>query len=225
MFGGVLPTPKEFLDLMAKDPSTILKDSDEEKKLIWYFDRLLPIGAPLFEKDVRYFSMYGEPVTVKNKTYKVNVTLADEAFTLLCLESCKEKWEKMYKFQVDHPTKDLPSYKGKFTTSTQGQVKYGGWTKEGKEFFNKTQQKLQELRETDKENGYPFANYILKLLRTANDITEDSMLQENQKNNKKKRKTAPKPAFAGETLCLDADSDDEEGDSDDDITVGETQQV
>jgi hypothetical protein len=65
------------------------------------------------------------------------VTVSDEACTLLLYENYIGKWLVRYKEDRTQSTdKDNKRMNGRYTQSTRGSNKYGGWTEEGVRQFN-----------------------------------------------------------------------------------------
>ena len=187
--GENFPTCAGILDLLARDPATIEKDSWDYKVLLWYFDCYLAGASGVFwDFDIRNYDFYGDPLEFQGKKLPVNVTIATEAMALLLLENGHEKWPKMFKWKEDNPGKNTPKdkeYDGKLTTSKQGQVKFGGWSDVGMDLFNKLQKQVQDLRVNDRDNNdRVFAKYIREILRdTSGCICDTPALEKIRKDN------------------------------------------
>lgn len=215
-----LPTVAELLLLMAMEPSQIKPGSNEEKKLAWFYEELLPsaAGTHYWGADIRHFKKLGEPVSVGTHSFKCNVTISSESWALLMLENCHAKWTEMKKFKEENPSKDVPrkgddstKYDGKFTDAKNGQKKYGGWNQDGFDFFNKVQQQLKTIRESDAANGHQFYKFIYDMLRRINNIVTDApvtVVKPRNKNNKRGRDNdsdADSDGPAIKIVCFDED--------------------
>ena len=203
--GEKFPTCAEIIDLLARDPDTIVKDSWDYKVLLWYFECYLGGAAGDFWGfDIRNYDLYGDPLKFQGKNLPVNITIATEAIALLLLDNGHEKWQTMFTWKEENPGKNMPkdkAYDGKLTTSKQGQVKFGGWSDEGMDLFNKLQKQIQDLRVNDRDNNdRVFAKYIREILRDSSGCECDTpALEKIRKDNsdsgsnskkKKKRKLA-----------------------------------
>lgn len=196
-----IPTVEQILDVLAMNPEEIAEGLMEEQIALWYFDRFLSAAGPkdYWKLKVRGYCLLGDKINIGGKN-RVNITITSEAFLLLQLENCHTRWTNMFKLWDRDPSKDIPTkgaaalpYKGKFTDSKVGQVKYGGWNEEGFAFFNQMVDRIKNLRSTDKEAGYPMAKYGQSLIRKKHGIRGDSALENGSRKRKPVEPATPAP--------------------------------
>jgi len=167
-----------------------------KQTLLWYFDRWLPVvaGKEFWGEDRRHYKKFDETMNI-NGTQKAPVTVADEAFGLLVLENCREKWVEIFKFKETHPAgskiptsgPEAAKFSAKWTDSKCGSKKYGGWTK-ALDAFEEFKLALLTIRNNEKANGGPLYQFAMDLMRSAHNITGDS-----PGTKKRTRKTASPP--------------------------------
>ena len=130
---------------------------------------------------------------------KVCVTVASEAFGLLVLENCREKWRNIFEFKQQHGVgaaipvtgdESLP-FKAKWTDSKCGRIKFGGWDAEAYTFFEDAKVKVKTVRQNDSANNFETQEFALTLLREKHNITATAP--------GKKRKRSKKNAVANPT--------------------------
>ena len=147
---------------------------------MWYTDRFLPVaaGKEYFGEDIRYYQRIASQMKI-NGQEKVCVTVASEAFGLLVLENCRDKWSNIFQFKQDNgqgapiPTTGdecLP-FKAKWTDSKCGRIKFGGWAPEAYVFYEQTKKEIKHFRTTDAANNFDTQEYALRIIREAHNIT------------------------------------------------------
>lgn len=95
-----------------------------------------------------------------------NVTVGDEAFTLLMVENYIEKWRKL--FDCDQAGTTRPKrLNGKYTSSTAGHGKYKGWSDLGIQRYNEIVVTVVEDRKIDKFNDGVVESAVLKVLQES----------------------------------------------------------
>ena len=167
----------------------------QKEILIWYFDRFLPIaaGKDYWGDDIKYYKLPTDKAEIAGEQ-KTLVTVTSEAFGLLNLENCQEKWVKMYEYKEEHgqdatiPVKGEAAkpFKGKWTDSKCGRIMYGGWAEEAFDSFEGFKKALNDFRKHEADNGYKFLNYVKKLLREKKGI-----VTEEPKKKRSRRKNPP----------------------------------
>ena len=159
-----------------------LPEHERQKALvIWYVDRWLPIvaGQKCFGDKMRLAHYPAELVEVFCNEKKVLVPISTEAFGILNIDNCHEKWGNTCEWKRDDPKRKIPKkgpeakqFRAKYTDSYVGQVKFGGWKPEA---FPKYQAYIDEIkkgREVDEANGWKRQKYALELLRKKHNIAE-----------------------------------------------------
>ena len=180
-----IPTVEKILALLNMPTHMLEKEEHAEDRaiLLWYFDRFLPVaaGKEYYGEEIRYYKRPTEKMKV-NGADKVCVTITSEAFGLLVLENCHDKWINIFEFKakngsaVDIPTKGpeaLP-FKAKWTDSKCGRVKFGGWDVKAYTFFEEVKEKIKTFRTTDASNGFDTQNYLLQLIRDKHGIVQEA---------------------------------------------------
>lgn len=168
--------------------------------LLWYVDRFLPVaaGKEYFGEEIRYYQRITSAIKV-NGELRVAVTVASEAFGLLVLDNCQQKWQNIFELkEKEGPNAVIPTkgpvyeakFKAKYTDSKCGRVKFGGWDKAAYAFYEETKGKVKEFRTVDAANAFDTQNYALQIVRKAHEITEDGP---NKKRKRSKKSTAPAP--------------------------------
>jgi len=195
-----IPTVEQVFGVLTMPTNDLEKEENAKSKalLIWYYDRYLPIaaGKEYWQEDIRYYKRPTDKINV-NGAQKVCVTVASEAFGLLMLTNCVQKWPRMYQFKIDNPGEKVPDkgdaaipYKGRWTDSKCGRVAFGGWAEEAYEFFEAYKEKVKHFWATDAANGYDTQNYALKILRESKGIDRAAP---GKKRKRSKKGTPPKP--------------------------------
>jgi len=193
-----IPTVEKILALLNMPTHTLKKDEHAEDRaiLLWYFDRFLPVaaGKEYYGEDIRYYKRPTEKMNV-NGAQKVCVTITSEAFGLLVLENCHDKWINIFEFKkengsaVDIPTKGdaaLP-FKAKWTDSKCGRVKFGGWDPKAYAFFEEVKEKIKTFRTNDASNGFDTQNYALKIMREKHNIAQEAPGRKRKRSKKDKQ--------------------------------------
>lgn len=181
----------EFLD----DPA----NAKQKELLLWYYDRWLPIcaGNLYWGETIRYYKLPSDTCKMPNGEEKGLVTVTNEAFGLLVLENCHQKWMNIFQYKAKHGRgakipnigpESLP-FKAKWTKDRQGQVRFGGWS-DAYPRFEELKNLVLGVRCTDKSKDYEGQKYAKELMRTNHKIKDDVYT----KRSSRKRKTAAPPA-------------------------------
>ena len=109
-------------------------------------------------------------------------------------------------------------FQAKYTLTTDGQKKYGGWKKETYDKYNDLMDWVKEWRKDDEDNDKAFQKYALNITREDLGITAD----EYQKGRRNKRKAVlvPEEPQKARAKFMDEDSDSDSGDETDDGNGG-----
>lgn len=154
----------------------------QKELCLWYFDRWLPIVAKkeFYGEDIRYYQQYTAKMNVNGKQ-KVAVTVTSEAFGLVMLENCRDKWLNIFELKKKDPKAKIPSkkedtdydkYKAKWSDGKCGQVHFGGWDPAAFEFLSEQSEKIHQLRQLDAADANNKAKYYLDLMRKEHSIGE-----------------------------------------------------
>ena len=197
----------------------------EEMKpiLVWWYNGFVPqIVGPTrwgdtqrnYHLTIDMMGVWGKP-DKKDHVRAPRVTVQDEAFAMMALANNHVKWGHCFKYKEDNPTetkvpehdKNNPSTKkyheGLWSFQFAGKGK--GWKDEAYKVNHRNSQWIREERNKDKEVNWKHQKLILKLLREANKIGENTATK------KGKRKRHEEPVTI---VDLDALVDDEVDDYD-----------
>lgn len=200
-------------------------DTDMEVKgefRLWYFEEWLPkaAGYQFYGPNIRYYKSPVAGIKIGNLPRKQScVSQESEAFAILVIKNCYDKWEAICPKKIQDPDWEIPNWdkddtdthpyhKTLWSDGKTGQVKGGGWAPEAYDALSQILGKIKAFRKADKANGWKVHNEMLELLRSSKGITEAVP------SNKRKRSTAkPKPVYNDIAEYSDecADSDEEDG--------------
>ena len=207
-----LPTARD-IDQLLKSATSAWEvgtpgDGTLEKMnlLIWYFDWCLPVvaGNQYWGTNRRFYHYPTGKVKIKDKD-RVLVPVATEAFGLLVLENCREKWINMFQFKEQHgpkatiPTKgkEAEPFQGRWTNSKVGQVEFGGWHADAYKCYEGLKILLRDFRKHQQEKKeMECFKYAKSLLRNEHNITQQSAEMTKEKRSAKKRKRSTTPTTA-----------------------------
>ena len=190
-----MPSGEKILQILAMTPEDLDKEENKVNKaaFLWYFDRFLPIaaGKHYWGEEIRYYHLPTDMGNIRGKQ-KVLVTVTSEAFGLLNLENCQEKWVKMYEYKREHgqdaniPVKGdaAKPFKGKWTDGKCGRVSFGGWHEDAFKAFDHFRDKIKEFRNKDEINNKQMQRYAYKLLREKKGIVQEAPKPKRQKKNR-----------------------------------------
>jgi hypothetical protein len=197
-----LPTLKEIQEVlnMSIDALNQPKHKLEKELFLWYYDDWLPAILPreFWREDIRHYKLLTDTVEIAGKQ-KVLVTVASEAFGLLMWENCHDKWVNYFKLKDDFgekapvPTGKQPGadkHQAKWSDSTSGQVKYGGWKDEAYDFFENLKKELEEWRENEEKHGKPAQKFAFDLMRATHKKKGATPADDKKKPSRKKKASA-----------------------------------
>ena len=202
-----LPTNEEFLKI-------IRRDEDVDMVLFeWWWDEYMPKAcgsAKVWNKLTKYFGLMRShhPPACNNKVY---ITPSTEAWGMLLIENCRDRWPKLMKLKekngdrIVYYTKAAPENKpgvqyvnvkedqdfvGKYTDTESGQIQFGGWSNDGLKRYKELRQLNQQARDLPTTKN--LENEILETLRKKHGITAHNW-EDHKKNTKtgSEKKKAP----------------------------------
>ena len=233
--GGKLPDLKDIKDCAGRRLD--LTNRANDPTVLFYFDVMMPKftgSSKFFAPAVRYFQEVSKAKTDPNCEY-VDITVETEAFGLLVLDNCYDKWVE-FKRLYDSPERNdrkiiikqeskhgksideteyfvldaeaNPKLKTKYSITNVGQDKFGGWSEEGLKKYVNYRKVLYNLRKNDKAKEYEAK--VLQIMRVANKIKGNNW-QEHMasKGQKPKKKDTAKAKTGIAALSAEPDSDDE----------------
>ena len=199
----------EIQAVLDMNISELEKDENELQRdmLLWYYDRWMPVaaGKHWWRDEIKWHKLLTDTQPVGGVP-KVNVTITSEAFGFLLYENHSAVWKKQMEYKQKYgPDAPLPKakddtdldgktvdhYKNKWSNSTTGQVKYGGWDDAAYQKFEAHINWVKGWRETEEANGKPLQKYALKLIQEKNKKKLDKANA--TKNKRKKKQPTPKP--------------------------------
>jgi len=197
---------EQIQDVLDMNVSELEKPEREVQRdlLLWYYDRWLPVaaGKHWWRDEIRFFKLLTDTQDVAGEQ-KVNCTITSEAFGFLSYENYYQCWQRQMKHKEQHgPDAPLPKsktdededgnkiehYATKWSNSSTGQVKYGGWDEAACTAFDAHIAWVKNFREAEVTNGKPLQKYALKLIQEKNKKKFDKA---SGKNNKRKKKKSP----------------------------------
>ena len=204
-----VPTPAQ-LELVAKRQGMGAKDPDAvllRATFGFYWDKLVPTvaGFSSWGPNFRYYQCMTDakkdPMDPKSRPC---VTDSDEAFLVALYTNMYNKW--VYTYNTCHlakktPDKDAPEMKTPYTNPKSGQVKFGGWTEDGKKAFQKLKKEIKDERK--KKHVKALEEEVLLIVRGSNNWDEVDKKREEGK--KKRKKQPPKQAEARKVLPSNMD--------------------
>ena len=154
----------------------------QQKLLIWYFDMHLAklVGEERWGVEHRYYLLAVS--TTKEEVYgkkRTLVTAQSEAWGLMMLENCHDKWEAFWaaktkdvSFVVPRHNKDPATHvhhKRKWSNPFAGQKK--GWEDEVFTVLDNHSEEIKAFRKADHKKKWAHFNKVKKILREANGIS------------------------------------------------------
>ena len=175
---------------------------EEYDVFVFYCEELLSkmVGVSEWNKKTFCFSTISD--AIRQNTKIALISSSDEAFAVLLVDNCIGRWtEEMQeedarakdqaaknkendKSDPEPPVKREPKI-GKYTSSTTGQAKYGGWNQNGLKYFNR----LKKINESAREN--PRCKVVeekcVELLRKNHKITAKTWEDQSKRRSRKRR--------------------------------------
>jgi hypothetical protein len=202
-------------------------DEDEMNLFMWYWEDLLPkmVGAKEWDGSVCYYTTISS-AKMADQPKDALVTVSDEAMTALMWENCLERYKACYAFTKNtaNAGKKQPNLPGKYTVLDKGQAKWGGWTNEGVQQFNKYFLEVKAGRKS--ANCAPLEAKCLEMLRKKYNIVCPTPEEQEKYNRSIKRAakkgatlevgavSVPMPPLGGRTVQALIDDGDSESASD-----------
>ena len=210
-----------------KDPYTIPDSGASDAKLrvdflVWYWCNFLPAaaGVEFLPKDLVNYRLPIQPLKMvpgyeKTKIKGPMLTVSCEAFGLVLVRNCWDKWTKIVpqkavddKWPIPKWNKDDKTthdyHKTLWSDGRNGQKKAQGWSPEGYEALNQEMDKLLKFRDADMKAGWARHKAVLKLVRATNQIP-DGEKEPPVKGRKRKRGTTEAPPVYAKIIIQEED--------------------
>jgi hypothetical protein len=187
-----IPTVDDLLKVWDLCDQDLEEDGPEQQKMkalvIWYYDKWLPMvaGQKYWGDKMRlnFKHIPSDKVKIYGEEEKVLIPITTEAFGILVLDNCYDRWINTCEWKKDDPKRRVPKkgaesvqFGAKYTDSKVGQVKFGGWTPDAYTKFAEYIQKVQENRQADEANGWNRQKYARKLVLKEYNNGEDTATQ------------------------------------------------
>jgi hypothetical protein len=183
-----------------------LEHADNKKEydlVIWYLEKYLPCcaGQKWYGKSLRLKHFPAEKVAIAGSEPKVLVPISTEAVGILALENCYTRWVKTAEWRKDDPKRAIPKtgpdaaqFSAKWSDSSVGQVKFGGWNPACYPVYQKYVGEVQKARKADEANNWARQRYGLQLLQKKHKVGPFSGATANNTKKGRKRKAPEPPA-------------------------------
>lgn len=184
-----------------------LKKKEDYELFKFYWDVLLARGAPKgsWTETIRQCTTPMQAVT-RNK-YQPNKPAfvpGVEAFIVVMVENCYDKWPKCVAWKAENGNERLPSrtkqneedtkfLKAKYSDSTAGQKSFCGWSVEGLDRHDEIKEMIAEARRKDLARYEKVeADFLAKWRKTDLNLPEQ-VSEDSGKKKKKGKKTKQHP--------------------------------
>lgn len=148
---------EEGVDMFSIDELQNLRRATTEREkqaFLWFFGSFLECVSGLKQWGVQKSKQLVSQASSSATKHGKLVTISDEAFALLLYDNYIEKWVKTFQREEQQRLETLESpqpasdssgrrktskerEKGKYTAQKTGHCKFGGWSREGMEAYNK----------------------------------------------------------------------------------------
>ena len=232
----------DFKKIMACATRKLDLDQKEDLEIFeWYWEDLLVKATGNkadWDYNKRWYTTICEnaPSDAPDKPY---VTPQTEAFAVLCVENHYKTWGSQFKLKVENKASKLlapkkthadatgpvkegnniymcgPDFATKWTETTGGSSKYGGYSEEGTDVYAEYSKKIKNIRKNPSTKE--FERKFLTILRQKLEISARSH-DEHKAKKRRKKPVVPRPSDKEYTSLIDsdyADSSDEEEEYDD----------
>lgn len=209
-----MPTLEELINVYDVLEEEKPDGDDEEERAdydrkfalcAWYQDSYLPacVGELSFGKTTRYYKMQVDSFDLKGKR-RVIVEKQSEAYGLLMMENCHDKWKLIVPKKAQDPKWKVPDYVADDpTTHPYNATKYSdprggqaaGWKPAARTAFNAHVEKIQKRRDEDKEEGWKLYKGALDLLRAQKGITDEEPVPKGSKKRKRQKSATVQEDF------------------------------
>ena len=191
-----MPSDAEFMKIIERS-----KDVDKDL-FAWWWEEYMPKAAgsaKIWNKKLKYYGRLSDHAP-PNNPYQVYITPSTEAWGLLLILNCRQRWPKLLELKAKSSDRityvtsakkgtekagtiyiDLhqsPEFQGKYTKSDSGQKQFGGWSTEGLKKYTELMKKNKEARA--KMETTVLEEEILGMLRKKNGI-KGNTAEENEK--------------------------------------------
>jgi hypothetical protein len=143
------PTLDQFIKCLERKID--IKLNDDMNLFISYVEEFLPkvVGAVEWTQKIRPFTTISN--AIRQNTTKPLISSSDEAFLVLTVANCIQRWTEECKEDEKRPKNERKekskNVNGIFTKCDSGQCKYGGWNAEGMKYYNDLVEKSNAARE------------------------------------------------------------------------------
>jgi hypothetical protein len=182
------PTVEQLKKCLTRDIET-----DQEYEIfVFYCEEILGkmVGASEWQPKIRCFTTISDAIRQGTKKVPL-ISPGDEAFAVLLVDNCLERWTQEARKEAGHPTNPTNEPKtkkknmdGKYTSSNGGQQTYGGWNTKGLVMFNELTALSEAARATDKCREVE--DMCLQIMRNKNKITAKTWEEQCKGRSKKK---------------------------------------
>ena len=189
------PTVEALKKCLTRDINT-----DEEYEIfVFYCEELLGkvVGASEWTSKIRCFTTISD--AIRPDTDVPLISPGDEAFAVLLVDNCLDRWTEDAKREAglsNEPKQKKKNVDGKYTTSSAGQVAFGGWNPKGLQLFNDLTDLSVKARETDQCKRVE--SKCLQIMRAKHKITAETW-EEHQSKSRSRKKVDEK----GDIECND----------------------
>ena len=174
--GKKLPTPAELLQIVKRKNIDPVKNPDNYDLFLWYWEVLLTkvAGGSRWGHSQKYYgriSDHAPPDDAKNPY----ITVGDEAMVVLMWENCGQRFPYAVKCLKEgtKENKDAPEYQSKYSDSTCGQDKFGGWNAAGRIRFKELKRGIAKSKKLRAEAIKEIETKALKDLQEKHKINLD----------------------------------------------------
>ncbi|MCA1800815.1 MAG: hypothetical protein LC650_05945 [Actinobacteria bacterium] len=192
--GLKLPTPNLMLSFALR------RVPEQNYELFkWYWTKALTklVNSKKWCQEVYFYTTILKAKFVPfDKNSKALFTVSHEAMVCLVWENNYEKWQEQKKWRdvPENKKKKMPIIPGKWSSSTEGQAEWGGWSEEGLRKYNELKKAIRNNRKKEGEKLHAFEEKFLRKLRVDAGIDCENHEQQQKMNRAKRRKlNADKP--------------------------------
>ena len=206
---GKTPSVEEIFTMFNMDARQLDADTTGYNKelMLWYFDKYLPCVATknTWEPEHRLEHFPTSLHDFHGMGQKIRVTNVQEAFGLLLLDNCEDKWPKMFQWKKDNPGREkrvprgnkgeATAFQAKYSNCNSGAKNYGGWAENTVDQFNGLMDRVMKWKEVQESCGWEcYKNFqaALKAAKAADATATPSTTSKS--TSAKKPARAPRPS-------------------------------
>jgi hypothetical protein len=169
-------------------------------------------GSEWWPNKVRHFEIPTNRVEINGKK-KPYISVATEAFGVLMMDNCHDKWLHEYAWKKDDPKRKIPTkgpeyakFKAKYSDSKCGQISFGGWDPKGFDAYVGYMEQIKATRKADAGNNKVQQKFARDLVRNHHGI-EDT---EPRSSKRKKKPASAAPIAKKLRRIVESDDEDDE---------------